>query len=292
MPKISNQVILSFDDVRSNLTVTCVTCKALPILQQTGDPNNVSAELRSVGINRLPEALLQHELQCLVRHQPGLAAAAAPSRGTAFADRQQGQEPSDLDDPEQFGGQRRMRRDHRCGGTTDLHAAEARFLLRSAASQLAMVEVDMFATSPLPMEVPGLPCGEQHLRNQISAQKREDRSLSFCSRSAFRSVDRDDKTTTTGRSAILSPTRVTKGAGARRVPELRGGAAGTGNFFSRATSRWNRTSLLTEIRQLSSASNTRRTASCWFSTSAHRVGEGDAGDEYPQDGALRHPGPF
>ncbi|MGY0575284.1 hypothetical protein ACTGJ9_033070 [Bradyrhizobium sp. RDM12] len=59
---------------------------------------------------------------------------------------------------------------------------------KDAQSLLTMVEVDMFATSPLPMEIPGAP--EPIYATAISPQKTVDNDLSFCSRSASRPVER------------------------------------------------------------------------------------------------------
>ena len=56
-----DQVILSFENVRSDIAVTCMTCGQLPVFEYTQDPNQVDAELRSVGVTKLPEALLKRE---------------------------------------------------------------------------------------------------------------------------------------------------------------------------------------------------------------------------------------
>ena len=55
-----------------------------------------------------------------------------------------------------------------------------------AKSPLGMVEIDMFATSPLPMEIPGAPDSDTIYATSISPQKSADHDLSFCSRSASR----------------------------------------------------------------------------------------------------------
>ena len=56
-----DQVILTFENIRSNLTVTCVTCKEVPLLEKTNDRHDISPEFRSVGLKKLPDALLNRE---------------------------------------------------------------------------------------------------------------------------------------------------------------------------------------------------------------------------------------
>src|SRR5215831_1211914 len=56
------QVILRFEDTHFNLTVDCVTCKEKRILEWSEDPRDVSAELRSVNMEKRPEALIRQEL--------------------------------------------------------------------------------------------------------------------------------------------------------------------------------------------------------------------------------------
>jgi hypothetical protein len=53
-----------------------------------------------------------------------------------------------------------------------------------------MVEVDMFSTSPLPMEIPGAPAEDSIVAVGLSAQKKADHSLSFCAKSAVKPVNR------------------------------------------------------------------------------------------------------
>ena len=99
-----------------------------------------------------------------------------------------------------------------------------------AASQLDMVEVDMFSTTPLPVEIPGLPLPYRIFATGFSAQKAADDSLSLslCSRSASRPVDPDKlKHDDQARCHMFSDS---EGFGRRRpwrFPELCGGAAGT-----------------------------------------------------------------
>jgi len=59
-----------------------------------------------------------------------------------------------------------------------------------AGPSLTRVEIDMFASSPLPMEVPGSP--DIIYATSISPQKTKEHHLSFCSRSASRKVEGTD----------------------------------------------------------------------------------------------------
>ncbi|WP_163310854.1 hypothetical protein, partial [Enterobacter kobei] len=53
-----DQVILTFENVRSDVAVTCTTCAKVPVFDTTQDPSQINAELRSVGLTKLPEALV------------------------------------------------------------------------------------------------------------------------------------------------------------------------------------------------------------------------------------------
>jgi hypothetical protein len=189
----SDQVILTFTNVRSNLTVSCVTCKDAPVFQWTRDPNEVSAELRSVGFKSLPEALLRREEQMLSATGPVWL----PPRRRHAA-------PHLLIDSDGKNHLIWMSRNNpedtiSCIVLTDAaelltHTLPKRdFCGIGAGSQLTMVEVDMFATSPLPMEIPGRPPQDRIFTTGLTAQKTTDHSLSFCSRSASRAVDHQNK---------------------------------------------------------------------------------------------------
>jgi hypothetical protein len=72
------------------------------------------------------------------------------------------------------------------------------FCNEGARSPLKMVEVDMFSTSPLPVEIPGAPAEDSIVATglsaqKLSAQKKADHSLSFCAKSAIRPVNRSVK---------------------------------------------------------------------------------------------------
>lgn len=186
----SDQAILTFENIRSSLTVTCITCAKLPVFSWTRDPNDVSPELRSVGLTKLPEALLRREDQMLSdtnpiwlpprrRHAaPHLLVDSTGKNYLIWMSRNNSQDTVScivLADPAKLLTDTLPKRD---------------FCADGAGSSLSMVEIDMFATSPLPMEIPG--AQDRIFTTAISAQKKNDRSLSFCSRSALRAIDYND----------------------------------------------------------------------------------------------------
>jgi hypothetical protein len=215
-----DQIILTFDNVRSNLTVTCITCKDVPVFQQTRDRYDVSEELQAVGLKRLPDALLGHEDQMLSHTSPVWL----PPRRRHAA-------PHLLVDSTGKNHLIWMTRNNPGDTISCIIATDAATLLtytlpkrdscsEEAFSQLGMVEIDMFATSPLPMEIPRRTSRSSIFATSISAKRIEkpiekgakladfnedakaeeeakSRHLKFCSRSATRSVDRkvgdDDK---------------------------------------------------------------------------------------------------
>jgi hypothetical protein len=81
-----------------------------------------------------------------------------------------------------------------------------------AESPLGMVEIDMFATSPLPMEIPGASASDTIYATSISPQKTDDHDLSFCSRSASRPIDKLEKDDDKSGCTTFSDERVKKGA--------------------------------------------------------------------------------
>jgi hypothetical protein len=186
----SDQVILTFENVRSDLSVTCITCAKVPVLRWTSDPNDVSPELLSVGSKKLPEALLRHGDQMLSDTLPVWL----PPRRRHAA-------PHLLVDSTGKNHLIWMSRNNPQDTMSCVVWADAAKLLTNtlprldlchdhASSSLSMVEIDMFATSPLPVEVPG--AQDRIFAAAISAQMKPDRSLSFCSRSALRAVDNKD----------------------------------------------------------------------------------------------------
>jgi hypothetical protein len=207
----SDQVILTFENIRSNLTVTCVTCAKLPVFSWTRDPNEVSPELRSVGVTKLPEALLTHQDQMLSQTGPVWL----PPRRRHAA-------PHLLVDSAGKNHLIWMSRNNPQDSISCVVLADAARLLtntlprrdycdNSAGSSLSMVEIDMFATSPLPMEVPGTQ--DRIFTTALSPQKKFDHSLSFCSRSALRTVDHSDGHDDQAKCHTFTEAEVAKGAG-------------------------------------------------------------------------------
>lgn len=208
----SDQVILTFDNIRSSLAVTCVTCAKVPVFTWTRDPNEVSPELRSVGITKLPEALLMRQDKALSETSPIWL----PPRRRHAA-------PHLLVDSTGKHHLIWMTRNNPQDTMSCIVQASAAKLLThtlpkrdfcgdGAGSSLAMVEVDMFATSPLPMEVPN--AQDRIFATSISAQKTPDRSLSFCSRSASRPVNHSDPShDDRSKCHTFSEADVAKGAG-------------------------------------------------------------------------------
>lgn len=208
----SDQVILTFENIRSNLTVTCVTCAKLPVFSWTRDPNEVSPELRSVGVTKLPEALLMHQDQMLSETSPVWL----PPRRRHAA-------PHLLVDGAGKNHLIWMSRNNPQDSISCIVVADAARLLtntltkrdycdNSAGSSLSMVEIDMFATSPLPVEVPG--AQDRIFATAISPQKKVDHSLSFCSRSAVRAIDRRDSShDDQAKCHTFTEADVTKGTG-------------------------------------------------------------------------------
>jgi len=190
----SDEVILDFVNVRSNLTVRCLTCKSTIIQESTDKPDNVSAEMKAAGINAVPQAMLGHEFRL-----DSIDAIWLPPRRRHAA-------PHLLVDSEGENHLIWMSRNNNENTLFCVVSSDAAKLLtytlprsdycgRSAVSTsaptLTMVEPDMFSTSPLPMEM--LPTGDNHiLATTLSAQKAPAHGLSFCSRSASRRINRID----------------------------------------------------------------------------------------------------
>lgn len=181
-----DQVILMFENLRSNLAVTCITCAKVPILDWTTDPNAVSAELRSVGVTRLPDVLLRR-VPMLTETMPVWL----PPRRRHAA-------PHLLVDGTGRDHLIWMSRNNSENSVSCIVGADAARLLTNtspirdlcsadAGPSLTRVEIDMFASSPLPMEVPGSP--DIIYATSISPQKTRELDLSFCSRSASRKVE-------------------------------------------------------------------------------------------------------
>jgi hypothetical protein len=186
-----DQVILAFRNIRSNLTVTCVTCKGTAFLQSAGNPNDVSPELRSVNIDKIPDEVLKNPDRRLSdttpiwlpprrRHAaPHLLIDSAGKHHLIWMSRNNSGDTN------------------ACIVVTDAARLltttlpKADFCSREADSPLSMVEIDMFASSPLPMEIPSR-TGHSIFATAISA-KNANRDLKFCSRAASRDIDRGIK---------------------------------------------------------------------------------------------------
>ncbi|HEV2153644.1 hypothetical protein [Bradyrhizobium sp.] len=181
-----DQVILTFENVRSAVAVTCTTCAKLPVFDTMQDQNQVSAELRSVGVTKLPEALL------------GRKPMLSQTVPVWLPPRRRHAAPYLLVDGAGKDHLIWMSRNNPRDTTSCIVLADAARLLTNtlpkrdlcsieARSSLTMVEVDMFATSPLPMEIPGAP--DPIYATAISPQKTAAHDLSFCSRSASRPIE-------------------------------------------------------------------------------------------------------
>lgn len=187
----ANEVILTFENVRSNLTVRCATCANVSILKSTRDPNEVSAEFRSVGVVKLPEDLLMRQEQFLSERNPVWL----PPRRRHAA-------PHLLVDDASKNHLIWISRNNRQDTISCVVLADAAKLLTNtlakrdfcsaeSSSALTMTEFDMFSPSPLPMEIPG--AHDRIFATAITIEKTVDLSLSFCSRSASRAVDYESK---------------------------------------------------------------------------------------------------
>lgn len=209
-----DQVILTFENIRSSLTVTCVTCRKLPILHWTRDPNDVTPEYRSVGFNTLPEPLLKHQDQLL-----------SETNAVWLPPRRRHAAPHLLVDSTGKNHLIWMSRNNPGDTVNCIVLADAAKLLThtlpqrdycaaGAGSRLTMVEVDMFATSPLPMELPGAPEQDRIFATSLSAQMTTGHELSFCSRSASRPIDREDGSNDDrAKCHTFFESRISRGAG-------------------------------------------------------------------------------
>jgi hypothetical protein len=187
----SDQVILTFDNVRSNLTITCVTCKDVPILKKAGNHYDITPELRSINIDKIPDALLKYPDRRLSDTTPVWL----PPRRRHAA-------PHLLVDSTGKNHLIWMSRNNPGNSVACIVFADAAKLLthtqpkadacsNEAESPLTMIEVDMFATSPLPMEIPGRSPPDNVVATAISS-KNPFPELSFCSRSSSRKTSQED----------------------------------------------------------------------------------------------------
>ena len=231
----SDQIILMFENVRSNLTVTCITCKNFLIARSSRDVNDVSPELRSVGLKTLPEGLALKPPSgsrgdsdgSLQRDQASFDQIMSDTNPIWLPPRRHHAAPHLLVDSTGKNNLIWMSRNNPGDSITCIVVTDATKLMTytlprrdlcsiDAASQLDMVEVDMFSTTPLPVEIPELPLPYRIFATGFSAQKAADDSLSLslCSRSASRPVDPDKlKHDDQARCHMFSDSRVSGGAG-------------------------------------------------------------------------------
>ena len=185
----SDEVILTLDNNRSNLTVNCVTCRQETIQKSTRNPEDASPELRSVGIDTIPQALLTRDLKLNAispvwlpprrRHgAPHLLVDSAGKNHLIWMSRNSNENSVFCvvsSDPGQLLTYTLPQSDY-CG--------------RSSASKLTMVEPDMLSTSPLPME---LPVVEDRIFATSLTTQHKGKNLEFCTRSASRPIDRSER---------------------------------------------------------------------------------------------------
>lgn len=187
----SDEVILTFVNSRSNLSVNCVTCKETVIQKWTRKPEEASDELKAAGIDTIPQAMLTHQLKLTTTSPIWL-----PPRRRHAA-------PHLLVDNTGKNHLIWMSRNNNENTLFCVVSSDAAQLLtytlprfdtcgQGALSRLTMVEPDMFSTSPLPMEIPAASSQDRIFATSLSAQIADKHGLSFCSRSASRSINRTD----------------------------------------------------------------------------------------------------
>jgi hypothetical protein len=175
----AQQVILTFTNKHFDLTVRCATCKEKTILDASEHPQNVSNELRSVNIQRRPEALVGRELSLTGTNPIWLP----PRRGHAA--------PQLLVDGT---GKHHLIWMSRISVENTIScivwADAAKLLIYTlpksdvcrigSGSTLTMVQPDMWASSPLPLELPGAGRPDHILATGLSPQRDPNFSLSLC----------------------------------------------------------------------------------------------------------------
>jgi len=173
------QIILTFANQHSNLTVNCATCTDKSILEWTTDPKEISPELKSIGLVTLPEALLKRSLSLSATNPIWL-----PPRRFHAA-------PHLIVDGT---GNHRLiwlSRSNLENTVSCIVLTNAAELLTytlpkqdlcnvGAGSELTMVQADMFASSPLPMVLPGASRPNDLVATGLTPQRDVDHSLSLC----------------------------------------------------------------------------------------------------------------
>jgi len=175
----AQQIILTFANENSNLTVDCATCNNKTILEWTQDPNAVSPELRSVGFRILPEALLQRSLSL------------SATKAIWLPPRRHHSAPHLLVDDSGKHHLVWMSRSNVENTAACIILSDAGKLLTytlpkrevcnsAAGSQLTMVEAEMFSPSSLPMVLPGARAPNNLLATALTPQRDVDHSLRLC----------------------------------------------------------------------------------------------------------------
>jgi hypothetical protein len=176
----ARQVILTFANVRSNLTVGCVTCKNPTIPAASPDLKNVSNELKSPALSSRIEAPAGRELS--------LSGTTIP---VWLPPRRHHAAPHLLVDG---AGKHHLiwmsRSNAETTGSCIVSADAARLLSdtlpkrdlcnRGSGSQLTMVEAEMLSSSPLPMLLPGAQAPDDILATGLTTQVDIDHSLRLC----------------------------------------------------------------------------------------------------------------
>jgi hypothetical protein len=173
------QVILTFTNKHSNLTVRCATCKDKTILAPSEDSRDVSNELRSVNIDSRPEALMGQGLTLSTTRPiwlPPRPDHAAPYLLVDGAGKNHLIWISRIS----------LENTVSCVVWTDAAILLIYTLPKSdvcsigSGSRLTMVQPDLWASSPLPLELPGGSRPDDILVTGLSPQRNYKFSLSLC----------------------------------------------------------------------------------------------------------------
>ena len=176
----ADQVVLTFTNRRSNLTIRCTTCnKGKTILDWSDQPNGVSAELKSVGLDKRPEALVPGELSYSDTQPLWLP----PRRDHAA--------PHLVVDGAGKDHLIWMSRISVENTGACIASADAAELLtytmpkrdschRGAFSPLNLVQAEMHASSPLPLVLPEANAGEDILATGLTPQLDTEHNLYLC----------------------------------------------------------------------------------------------------------------
>lgn len=177
------QVILTFENKRSNLTVQCATCKDKKILEWSRDPRDVSTEFMTAGIQSRPEALIGRELWLTSAFTPAHPIWLPPRRD-------HGAPHLHVDGAGKHHLIWMSRVDAEHTGACIVKADAAKLLTYTlpqrdvchsgAGSPLTVVQAEMYASSPVPVALAGASPPEDILASGLTPQRDLDRSLSLC----------------------------------------------------------------------------------------------------------------